>query len=74
MAAGNADKIHSAVRQHLFREGRVLDVADSDDRNFNGLADVGGQIDLPAFLEVAGLDDRRAGIVGAAADVDAADA
>ena len=74
MAAGNADKIHSAVRQHLFREGRMLDVADSNDGNLNGLADVGGQVDLPAFLEVAGLDDRRAGIVGAAADVDTADA
>ena len=74
MTAGNTDEIHSAVRQHLFREGRMLNVADSDDGNLNGLADIGSQVDLPAFLEVAGLDDRRAGIVSAAADVDAADA
>ena len=74
MAARNTDKVNCAAFEHLLSESGVLDVADSDHRDLNSLADIGRQVDLPAFLEVAGLDDGRAGIVSSAADVDAADA
>ena len=74
MTARDSYKVHGAVFEHLLRESRVLDVADSYDRDLNSLADVGGQIDLPTLCKIAGLNDGRAGIVCAAADVDAADA
>ena len=73
MASRNSDKVNSAVFEHLLGESRVFDVADRDDGDLHSLSDVGGEVDLPALRKVAGLNDRRAGIVGAAADVYAAD-
>ena len=60
MAARDADKIYSAIFEHLLGKSRVLDIADSDDGNLHSLADVGGQIDLPPLCKIARLNDGRA--------------
>ena len=73
MSARDADEVHVSRFQHLLGKGRVLDIADRDDRDLHDLADVRRQVALPALLEIVRLDDGRAGVIGAAADIQAAD-
>ena len=74
VAARNADEVGHALFKHSLSMSRVLDGIDGDDGDMYAFLDALCKMLLPAFLIGIGLDDRPAGLIGAAGDIEGCNA